>query len=275
MPPNEDSGQIRTPVRLIALTGAAVPVAQRAIPVERPVAIRYGGLPHAVMMASPDDLADFAYGFSLTEGVIDTAEEIRAVTITPSADGIDLAIELSGARLSRHLQRRRTLSGRTGCGVCGVETLGDLPQASPLPAGFAPVPAPSALRAGLAALETAQVLNHATRAVHAAGWCDAQGHLRVMREDVGRHNALDKLIGALLRQQIDPTGGFAIITSRCSFEMVEKAVRCRLPVLVAISAPTSLAVERAHRLGLTLLAVARPDAALLFTGPADLDGRMP
>ncbi len=274
MQQNEGVDSILAPIRPILFNSPlqeAVPAQERVIPVEHPIAIRYSGVSHGVMMASPGDLIDFAYGFSLSEGVIDHARQIRTVQIVKVDSGILLDIELSGETLRQHLHRRRAFVGRTGCGVCGVESLGDLPQAKPLQSSFAPIPDMTALRAGLSGLEKEQSLNHLTQAVHAAAWCDAEGKVIALREDVGRHNALDKLIGAILRQKISVFGGFAVITSRCSFEMVEKAVRSEMPVLVAVSAPTSLAVERAKILGLTLLAIARSDGALLFAGPNEED----
>eukprot|EP01037_Dinobryon_pediforme_P028433 gene28433-31713_t len=166
--------------------------------------------------------------------------------------------------MQRHLARGRALSGRTGCGLCGISDLSALPQAEPAPR-LEPV-ALAAIHVALGALEAAQPLNAQTRAVHAAAFANLDGHIVAVREDVGRHNALDKLIGALLRGGQDPADGFIVITSRCSFEMVEKAARSGAHTLVAISAPTSLAIERAQRYGLTLVALARSDSARIFNG---------
>lgn len=239
--------------------GACAPV---EVAEEVPVNLVYATLPHAVMMATPADLEDFAYGFSLTEGVVAAAREIRGVAVREVARGIVLEIDLVPAALRRHMARRRSMAGRTGCGLCGIESLEQLPEARPVAPGR-PI-APAAIRAALLGLEGRQVLNQATRAVHAAAWCDAAGGIVLLREDVGRHNALDKLVGACLRAGVAPGEGFVLLTSRASFEMVEKAASFGAGTVVAISAPTSLAVERAAALGMALVAVARPDGAVRF-----------
>jgi len=165
------------------------------------------------------------------------------------------------------------MSGRTGCGLCGIADLGSLPSAGPAPDLRAV--RLEAIRAALGALDAAQPLHAATRAVHAAGFADADGQLLAVREDVGRHNALDKLIGALLRASVDPAEGFIVITSRCSFEMVEKAARLGAHTLVAISAPTSLAIDRATKYGMALVALARTDSVQIFTAPERILGVSP
>jgi FdhD protein len=258
------------------LAGAAAapgPEVPLEVPVETPIGIAYGkapvSVPYAVVMASPVDLEDLVIGFSLTEGIVDRACEVRSVAIMasgegPAVGGIMAIAEISGKSLSRHLARRRNLTSRTGCGLCGIEEVADLPQARP-PAGPAPELSRERLTAMLAGLETRQVLHARTRAMHAAAWFDAAGRLVAVREDVGRHNALDKLIGALARRRVPPDGGAVLITSRCSFEMIEKAAVFGARLVVAVSAPTSLAIERARALGVTLVAVARADAAVLFT----------
>ncbi len=243
----------------------------RALAVEAPVNLVYGSVPHAVMMATPGDLEDFAYGFSLTEGIVEAANEIRDIRVEPAQDGVRLHVELAPGRLREHLARKRAISGRTGCGVCGIEDIASLPRAALRPAPALTLSVPAIARA-LGALDEAQRLGAQTRAVHAAAWANAEGDLIALREDVGRHNALDKLIGALMRARIDPARGFLIITSRCSFEMVEKAARLGAGVIVAISAPTSLALERAREHGLTLCAIARSDSLTVFTGAERLTG---
>ncbi len=248
--------------------GAGVARGPVEVAAEVPVNLVYATLPHAVMMATPTDLVDFAYGFSLTEGVIAAAEEIRGVAVRQVPRGIMLEVDLVPAALRRHMARRRSMAGRTGCGICGIESLEGLPDAQPVAAGVAI--APAAIRAALLGLEARQVLNQATRGVHAAAWCDGAGAIVALREDVGRHNALDKLVGACLRDGIGPGGGFVLLTSRASFEMVEKAASFGAGTVVAISAPTSLAVERAAALGIALVAVARPDGAVRFT-PGELE----
>ncbi|MDP4023477.1 formate dehydrogenase accessory sulfurtransferase FdhD [Methylobacterium sp. NEAU 140] len=242
----------------------------RALAVEAPVNLVYGSVPHAVMMATPGDLEDFAYGFSLTEGIVETADEIRAVRVEAAPEGLRLLVDLAPGRLREHLARKRAISGRTGCGICGIEDLADLPRAALREAPATRVPVGAIARA-LADLDAAQALGAETRAVHAAAWARRDGTLAAVREDVGRHNALDKLIGALMRAGADPADGFLIITSRCSFEMVEKAARLGAAMVVAISAPTSLALERARAHGLTLCAIARADTLTVFCGGERLD----
>lgn len=239
----------------------------RAVAVEVAVNLIYGGLPHVVLMATPADLEDLALGFSLTEGVIRTREGFKGLRIEPVERGLALHIEVAGEALSRLLARRRAMAGRTGCGLCGVEDLDQLNLARPV--NTRADVAPQAIARALDALETLQPLNAQTRAVHAAGWFALDGSPHLVREDVGRHNALDKMIGAATRAGLPAAEGFALITSRCSYEMVEKAALFGASALVAISAPTSLAIERARALGLRLVGVARRDSALEFV---DHDG---
>ncbi|RYE28883.1 MAG: formate dehydrogenase accessory sulfurtransferase FdhD [Hyphomicrobiales bacterium] len=235
------------------------------VAVETPINIVYGNMPYAVMMASPSDLEDFVTGFSLTEGIVRGADEIRSIAVEPKDEGVIVTVELAPGRFREHLARRRNLSGRTSCGLCGVETIEEIPMADAATQASRAVSA-SAIEAALAALDTHQPLNQLTRAVHGAAWCDASGAILAVREDVGRHNALDKLIGARLRAGAGTSEGFLLVTSRASFEMVEKAAIFGAGTLVAISAPTSLAIERARHLGLTLAAVARRDGCIVFTG---------
>ncbi|MDE2362945.1 MAG: formate dehydrogenase accessory sulfurtransferase FdhD [Hyphomicrobiales bacterium] len=237
-----------------------------AIAVEKPINIIYGDTPYAVMMTSPADLEDFVFGFSLTEGVVGGATEIRAVEIAPQNDGIAASVVLTPDALRRHMARRRNLSGRTSCGLCGVESFDQIPSASARVAGRAPDAA--AVRSAIGVLAGAQPLFAATRATHAAAWCSADGATLIVREDVGRHNALDKTIGACLRAALSPRDGFLLVTSRCSFEMVEKAAIFGAPALVSVSAPTSLAIDRAQTLGVALIAVAREDNAILYVDGA-------
>ena len=238
-------------------------VLAREIAVEAAVNIVYAPVPYAVMMATPQDLQDFATGFSLTEGIIDHARDIRSVTIEPEERGLRLVVTLASDSLQRHLGRARAMAGRTGCGLCGIDDLRNLPQAKPAGRSAKPVALASVHRA-LTALEARQPLNAVTRAVHAAAYANAYGEILLVREDVGRHNALDKMIGAALRAGIDPADGFVLVTSRCSFEMVEKAAIFGVGAIVAISAPTSLAIERATLHGMGLMAIARLDAAMIF-----------
>ena len=266
MPPNEGAASIDVAAQSFAYdVGAAGAPIVRAIAVEAAVQIVIGGSPFAIMMATPQDLEDFGYGFCLTEGIAETPADIRGLGVERSADGWRVAIALTGERLKAHLARKRAMSGRTGCGLCGIEDFSQMPAPKLRNPRTRPVD-PAAVGAALAELENRQPLNKLTRAVHAAAWCGRDGRIALVREDVGRHNALDKAIGALWRAGVDPDSGFFIITSRCSFEMVAKAAIFGATTLVAVSAPTSLALERAREFGLTVLAVARGDKALSFNG---------
>jgi FdhD protein len=261
---SEGPGSIDVPVRAFSYdSGASGPELTRAIAVEAPVQIVIGGAPFAIMMATPRDLEDFARGFALTEQIVQSLDDIRAVEVEPLDAGWKLKIALSGERLQAHFARGRAISGRTGCGLCGIEDFSQMPSPRPPLQPQAPI-APDAIRAALSELEARQPLNEATRAVHAAAWCGRDGAIVLVREDVGRHNALDKTIGALARGAIAPDSGFFVITSRCSFEMVAKVAIFGAGTLVSVSAPTSLALERARRFGVRLIAVARRDQALCF-----------
>jgi len=236
----------------------------RAIAEETPVSFLFGGVPYAVMMASPADIEDFVYGFALTEGLIERPEDIRGLEISQQGHGLAVDIRLAPEKMSGHLARRRAIEGRSSCGLCGVESADMLPQARRV-APTAPIEAHAVFMA-LRHLSANQPLNAATRAVHAAAFCARDGAILVAREDVGRHNALDKCVGAALRGRLDPRDGFVVVTSRASFEMVEKTAFFGAPLLAAISAPTSLAIARAEALGLTLAAVARSDSFAVFAG---------
>lgn len=265
-PPAQPPASHAVEVRTVRFGATATGIdASAEVAVEAPVNIVYGNMPYAVMMTTPSDLEDFVAGFSLTEGIIRGIDEIRSIAVTPQEEGIVATVELAPGRFREHLARRRNLSGRTACGLCGVETLTDLPTAQATGEPGPPIAAEAIARA-LVELEHHQQLNRLTRSVHAAAWCDRTGAILAAREDVGRHNALDKLIGARLREGHDASEGFMLVTSRASFEMVEKAAIFGAGTLVAISAPTSLAIQRAKALGLTLVCIARADAATLFAG---------
>lgn len=269
MRPSEGHGSIDVPVRAFSYDlGANGPELTRAVAVEAPVQIAIGGAPFAVMMATPRDLEDFAYGFVLTEQIAASLDDIRAIEIERVEDGWKLKIALSSERLQAHLARGRAMTGRTGCGLCGIEDFSQMPSPRPPLHPQASI-APAAIRAALSELEARQPLNQATRAVHAAAWCGRDGKIVFAREDVGRHNALDKTIGALARAAVTPDSGFFVITSRCSFEMVAKAAIFGARTLVSVSAPTSFALEQAQRFGVRLIAVARRDQALCFEGGTD------
>ena len=243
---------------------------ERAVAAEVPVQVNFADMPFGIMMLTPADLEDFAYGFSLTEGVIEKPSDIRGVSVEDGQGGIALRVDLVPARLHAHLARRRAMAGRTSCGLCGIEDFEALPRAA-APKGAAPQVALAAVQRALADLEARQVLNAATRAVHGAAWVTADGSILAVREDVGRHNALDKLVGACLRAGTAPDSGFIVVTSRASYEMVEKAATFGCRTLVAISAPTALAVGRARQLDVALLGIARRDSVTVFHGAERID----
>lgn len=244
----------------------------RSVAAETPVAISVLGLGYAVMMATPADLEDFAYGFARSERLIDSAADVVGVEIREEERGMLLGIELAHARHDRVLARVRHRVAESSCGLCGIENLEQALR--PLPAVPAPAAiAPEAIFRALEAIRAHQPFNAETGAVHAAALCDADGRVLAAREDVGRHNAFDKLIGHCLRENRDMTAGFALLTARCSYELVEKAALAGIPLLVTISAPTGLAVERATEAGLTLVALARPDSMLVMSDPYGLFSR--
>lgn len=233
----------------------------RAIAVEQPIAIEMNGLGYAVMMATPADLEDFAYGFALSERLIEKAEDIIEIDVHEAETGTMLRIQLADALREKVIERVRHRISESSCGLCGIENLEQALRPLPRVAGVAPNP--EAVFAALEALRAAQPLSRATGAVHGAALCAADGTIRLVREDVGRHNAFDKLIGAMARVDARWDGGFALLTARCSYELVEKAVLASCPALVTISAPTSLALDRAKEAGLALITLARPDSYLL------------
>lgn len=234
---------------------------------EVPVALVYNGISHAVMMATPLDLEVFAVGFSLTEGIVDGIGEIYDIEVEPGCDGIEVRIEISQRAFMAMKAQRRTLAGRTGCGVCGIESLALL-DLIPDPIGR-PVhrvtPTPALMRRAADAMRARQPLMAATGGVHAAAWCGPDGEVRAIFEDVGRHNALDKLIGHLARARESFGDGFVFLSSRASYELVRKAARMRIQMLATISAPTSLAIRIAEQAGLRLLSFCRQDGYVEYT----------
>jgi FdhD protein len=259
------------PVRSIKVTISAVTAHARAVPAEVPVALVYDGSTHAVMMASPADLEDFAVGFSLCEGIVAGADEIMGLDVVHRDNGIELRLWLTPGRGRNLAERRRRIAGLTGCGLCGVESLEAAVPICPRVTSELSV-RPEEIAAAVAALPPSQALHERTRAVHgAAFWTEARG-LVALAEDVGRHNALDKLVGRLHRERTVTGEGIVLLTSRVSVEMVQKAAVAGAPVVVAISAPTALAVETAERSGITLVAVARADAFEVFTHPCRIAG---
>lgn len=231
---------------------------------EVPVALEYNGIAHAVMLATPSDLEDFALGFSFTEGIVDDAAQIFDCEQSESAQGYTLSLRIASACLDRLKQRRRSLAGRTGCGLCGTESLDHAVRRPPHLAGGRPFRHAAVVRA-LGEMRTRQRLLGVTGATHAAAWCTAAGEIAWIREDVGRHNALDKLVGALLRAQARADQGFVLISSRASYEMVQKTAMVGVRVLAAVSGVTALAVEVAADAGLALLGFARGDDVSIYS----------
>jgi FdhD protein len=245
----------------------------RAIPEETAVAFTFNTASYAVMMATPQDLEDFAVGFALTEGVISSIEAIEGIDIVEEEIGIELRIWLKAPQAVEFLGRRRKMAGPTGCGLCGVESLVEAMRPPPA-VGEGLVFTPSQIMSAVDSLFPLQVLNHETRAVHAAGFWDPERGLVAVREDVGRHNALDKLAGALARNNSTARQGLVVLTSRVSIEMVQKSAAIGAPIIAAVSAPTALAVRMADYCGMTLVAIARKDGFEVFTHPHRVKGKL-
>jgi FdhD protein len=266
--PDESAPPAHARVSVLRARGGRIESAPRddLVAEETPVALEYNGISHATLLATPADLEDFALGFSLTEGIVDAASDVRGIDLRPECGGIVIALEIATSRMTRLRERRRAMAGRTGCGLCGVETLPEVLRET------APVAADAvfelgAVFAAMRAMRERQTLHDATGATHAAGWAHADGRLALVREDVGRHNALDKLVGALARAGQDPAQGMVLVSSRASFEMVQKTASAGAGVLAAVSAPTALAVRVARQANLTLLGFLRQDDATLYTHP--------
>ena len=236
---------------------------------ETPVVIVYNAIPHVVMMATPEDLDDFVLGFSVTEELIRSPSDLHAVKVVRYGQGIEVQATVDEACEAVVASRTRRLSGRTGCGICGTDSIDAVMKTSHRVCAGRPV-GPAAIQTALEALGSRQQLNAQSGAVHAAAWVRADGTIEDVREDVGRHNALDKLIGALLRRGADPETGFILVTSRASFEMVQKAAVFGAPLLAAISGPTGLAVRVAEQSGMTLVGFARGDRLTIYTHPERL-----
>ncbi len=233
---------------------------------EVPVALVYNGISHAVMLATPADLEDFALGFSLSECVVGRAGEILDLETVERSSGIEIRMQLTAERALALKAHRRSLAGRTGCGLCGTESLDQLVRRG------ARVDSPSVLSEGavaraLTGLQDNQQLFGLTGAVHAAAWCDATGAIELLREDVGRHNALDKVIGALAQQRRSVSEGFVLMTSRASYEIVQKAAAAGIAVVAAVSAPTGMAVRVAVESGVTLIGFARGERHCVYSHP--------
>jgi FdhD protein len=251
--------------------GSATSVVPSDIACEVPIAFEYNGISHAVMLATPADLQDFAIGFSFSEGIA-AAEQCYDIEVRESAAGITLAIRIAAAAFANLKAHRRTLAGRTGCGICGTESLDQVLRPLPDLSTQSLCIAPAALERAYAGLAGVQPLQHRTGAAHGAVWCGVDGTIVCAREDVGRHNALDKLIGALLRTDTDTRAGFALVTSRASVEMVQKSATAGIAVLAAVSAPTALAVRTAESCGQTLIGFARGQTFSVYAHAARIAG---
>jgi FdhD protein len=247
----------------LRITDDAVVEESATVAEETPVALIYNGWPHVVMMCTPADAEDFAYGFTVTEEIA-AFGEIERVAAVRSSQGIEVEVTVPAAAGEALRGRGRALVGRTGCGLCGVTTIDDALRPGKAVAPQAPV-APAALFRAGAELPKWQRFNEGTGAVHAAGWATTDGRIVLAREDVGRHNALDKLIGAMLRSGVDPGDGFAVVTSRASYELVQKCAVAGISLLAAISRPTGLAIRMAESAGITLAALLRGDTVNVYS----------
>ena len=232
---------------------------------EAPIALTYHGIPHVVMLATPADLEDLAVGFTVSEALVGNVREITSVEVHVAEEAIEVRIGVASERFSQILKRQRNLTGRTGCGLCGVETVEEAVRRPPAVAGGVRVTS-AELHAALADLEGKQKLNARTGSVHAAAWARPGRGIELVREDVGRHNALDKVIGALLRTGTRPDTGYALVTSRASYEMVQKSATAGISFLAAVSAPTGLAIRLAEASGVTLVGFARPRQHVVYAG---------
>jgi FdhD protein len=250
--------------------GRIVTGGDRALPEEIPVALTYNGSSHAVMMATPCDLEDFAIGFSLAEGIITAAAQIERFDIVATEQGVELRMWIAQSQEEKFRRRSRHLAGPAGCGLCGMESLAEALRPVPIVTSQLRVEAAS-IHAALRNLSRHQRLNAQANALHAAAFC-LSGEAVLVREDVGRHNALDKIAGALARSSLKAESGFVLLTSRVSIEMVQKAATMGVPIIVAVSAPTALAVRACQAAGLTLVAIARNDAFEIFAHPDRIVG---
>ncbi|WP_245419736.1 formate dehydrogenase accessory sulfurtransferase FdhD [Phyllobacterium salinisoli] len=254
----------RHPVSRVARRKGGTTSAVRIVPEETPVAFSYGGTTHAVMMATPSDMEDFAVGFSLSEGIIENASDIREIAVEDHDQGIDIQITLAGDRREALNRRRRHMAGPVGCGLCGIESIDEALKPVALVGSNLHLTAGD-IAQSVKLLSARQPLHTETGAVHAAGFYVPGKGIVAAREDVGRHNALDKLAGALARQGIDGANGAVVVTSRVSIEMVQKTAITGAPVLIAVSAPTALAIRTAEAAGITLVALVRGDEFDIYT----------
>ena len=251
-------------VSVLRVRGGEQTITTDVIAVEVPVALEYNGISHVVMLASPADLENFALGFSLSEGIIQHASELYACEVESTEAGWLVHLEIAAERFMLLKQRRRNLAGRTGCGLCGTESLEQVTRCTTAVSHRHHF-TESAIVNGMHSMQNLQPLQMQSGATHAAAWMTAQGQVKLVREDVGRHNALDKLIGLMAEQQQDFSEGVLLITSRASYEMVQKAAIMNVGVIAAISAPTSFAVELAERAGVTLIGFMRDRSYVIYT----------
>lgn len=250
-------------VQRMAWTAAGVTRESDRVIAETPVALVYNGVSHVVTMATASHLEELGLGFSLSEGILSSAGQLLDWELIDREQGVELAMAITNEAFAKLKERRRILTGRSGCGLCGLESLEQaIPPLKPVTANLQVQHA--ALQNGLAGLEAAQALKREIGGVHGAAWCNADGEVELVREDVGRHNALDKLLGALQRQS-HSAEGFVIVSSRASYEMVAKVAALGIPLLAAVSAPTSLAIELANQYGVTLAAYVQPGRHLIYT----------
>ncbi|WP_244913042.1 formate dehydrogenase accessory sulfurtransferase FdhD [Methylophaga nitratireducenticrescens] len=235
------------------------------VAVEVPVALVYNYISHVVMMASPANLEDFAIGFSLTEEIVEARDQIHHVHVTQTKSGITIRLQIADDAFEKLKSKRRNMTGRTGCGLCGIESLKQAIR--PIPSVEAPQISHDVITQALETIRAHQHISGLTGATHAAAWCSLKGDIKLAREDVGRHNALDKLIGAMSSTSLDRHNGFILVTSRASYEMVQKTCMAGAGCLIAISAPTSLAIEQARQAGLLLIGFARADKQIIYHDP--------
>jgi FdhD protein len=252
-------------VEALRLEGGSTAARMEAVAEEVPVVLVYNGLSHAVMMATPADLVDFAYGFSLTEGILAGADEIYDVETRAGGGGIEVHLTISAERFAGLRHRKRALAGRTGCGLCGVDSIGEALRPVAKVASTATF-SPEAITRAMADFQAQQPLNAQVGAVHAAGLADETGAIHLVREDVGRHNALDKLLGAAIRERRVTETTFVVVTSRCSYEMIHKTAAAGIPLIASVSAPTALAIDWATSADVTLAAFAREGRFTLYAG---------
>jgi len=243
----------------------------RLIPEETALALTYNGGTYAVMMGTPQNLRDFAIGFSLSEGIVQSAHEIDSIDIVELDDGIELRMWLASSKAENLSERRRHIAGPTGCGICGIDSIAEAVRPAAVVTGGRSF-SPREIMTAMAGVAPLQSINIETRAVHAAAFWTAARGIVALREDVGRHNALDKLAGALAQEKIVAGDGMVLLTSRVSVEMVQKTAALGAPLMVAVSAPTALAVRMADVAGITLAAIARSDGFEVFTHPERITG---